>query len=496
MKCGCLIVAGALLLAALPVWGQPKSALVIEDIFGRPLDEQHGLILVDWEGHLANPAIELFVVPPEQAALPARALLSAAEPRLYFDLPSQAGPRGPRKEITFAAPGGQSVLASIFPDRDGLDETYELALELHDSNSQVWRRVLPLRVIDQDRPESGHFPVTIDFSQDRTGFFDDDMRRKVVIQAALDWMYFFDGAQLDPVPSGAEQTFIWNPDGFINGKFVVNAREYTGFLLYVYGIQGVELRSGGEPSRAGGFQSVSGKELLLRRSGGVEVETRGNYNERGWMVSLDDADWWQATNLRDVPNDLYSIVHHEIGHALFANAGYPLFAAAKERGMLEEERIVEYLGGAMRIDGSEHFPGMVDPASRRGAFGNEYHGQMPRGRWLITKADLLLAQAIGHRLRPTSAFSPLVLETDSLPPAVAGVYYSTLLRASGGIPCYHWEASAGEAGLPPGLTLDAYTGELHGVPTLAGIFEFTIIVRDYTRQGAGRQRHFLLEVRN
>jgi hypothetical protein len=41
-----------------------------------------------------------------------------------------------------------------------------------------------------------------------------------------------------------------------------------------------------------------------------------------------------------------------------------------------------------------------------GAFGNEYHGQMPGGRWLITKLDLLYAQAIGYELRGTSAFKP------------------------------------------------------------------------------------------
>ena len=40
-------------------------------------------------------------------------------------------------------------------------------------------------------------------------------------------------------------------------------------------------------------------------------------------------------------------------------------------------------------------PGTVDPASRRGAFGHEYHGEMPHGRWLITKLDLLCARAVG-----------------------------------------------------------------------------------------------------
>ncbi|MCL6501740.1 MAG: hypothetical protein K6T86_03580 [Pirellulales bacterium] len=490
----CLLSGGMVLAVCLPGLGQTSNAPLVEDVFGRRLDAEHALVLVDWEGYLANPAMEIVIGPPEGAALPARAVLSAAEPRLYFNLPSQAGPHGPHKEIAIGEHGRRSVLVSIFPDRDGEDEVHELKLEWHDSTGVSWSLQLPIHVVDQDRSEGSGFPAMVDFSHDQTGFFEDDMRRRVVIQAMQDWMYFLDGTGLDPIAAGAEQTFIWNPDGFINGKHVANATEYTGFLLYVYGIQGVELRSGGEPSRAGGFQSVGGKQLPLRRSGGVEVETRGNYNELGWLVSLDDAEWWRATNLRDVPNDLYSIVHHEMGHALFSNAGYPLFRRAKERGVLEDERVAEYLGAAPRIDRSEHFPGTVDPASRRGAFGNEYHGEMPRGRWLITKADLLLAQAVGHRLRPTSAFAPLTIETDSLPAARKGEPYRVRLRASGGIPFYDWELASGQDTLPPGFQLDAYSGELHGVAGENGRFEFRVRVRDYNRQAAAQEKKFLLHV--
>src|SRR5687767_628496 len=60
----------------------------IEDVFGRRLNE-HGLILVDWEGQIANPAIKFFIAPPEDAAFPARAVLTCEEPRVYFNLPSE-----------------------------------------------------------------------------------------------------------------------------------------------------------------------------------------------------------------------------------------------------------------------------------------------------------------------------------------------------------------------------------------------------------------------
>src|SRR5262249_2006614 len=101
--------------------------LVVEDIFGRKLNG-HGLVLVDWEGYLPNPAIKFFVTLPPDTALPAMVVLRATEPRLYFDLPSTAGPDGPRKEIRFEKRDRAAVYLSIFPDRDGKDEDHILEL--------------------------------------------------------------------------------------------------------------------------------------------------------------------------------------------------------------------------------------------------------------------------------------------------------------------------------------------------------------------------------
>jgi hypothetical protein len=36
---------------------------VIRDIFGRRINE-HGLVVVDWEGQIANPAIKFLIAPP------------------------------------------------------------------------------------------------------------------------------------------------------------------------------------------------------------------------------------------------------------------------------------------------------------------------------------------------------------------------------------------------------------------------------------------------
>ena len=168
------------------------------------------------------------------------------------------------------------------------------------------------------------------------------------------------------------------------------------------------------------------------------------------------------------------------------------FGAAKLLGTLRDERVRVYQGTDPAIDRADHLVGSLDPASQRGAFGNEYHGRTPQGRWLITKTDLLCAQAIGYRLRETSAFEPLTLRTETLPEATASILYTVTLSATGGIPFYDWEVVKGS--LPDGLSLDSFTGELRGTPKELGVFEFTVRVRDYDETGKGQSRPVRLKV--
>src|SRR5262249_6969546 len=140
--------------------------------------------------------------------------------------------------------------------------------------------------------------------------------------------------------------------------------------------------------------------------------------------------------------DLASVAHHEIGHALFFDKGYERFTngvaqpgGAIEYGTLTSDTIREYYPGdlpfpgdnrhvdGLRIDDKSHFStgirpegelqlGSIDPASGFGAFGNEYAdtGTMPARRWIITKLDLLAAEAIGYSLRrSTSPFVALAV---------------------------------------------------------------------------------------
>jgi uncharacterized protein (TIGR03437 family) len=61
-----------------------------------------------------------------------------------------------------------------------------------------------------------------------------------------------------------------------------------------------------------------------------------------------------------------------------------------------------------------------------------------------------------------------------LPNATAGVNYSFSLSATGGTPPYSWESN----NLPAGLTLNASTGILSGMPSSAGAYSFPVTLSD------------------
>ena len=72
--------------------------MIVRDVFGREVNET-GIVLVDWEGHIANPLMKYSVELPG-----ATAILSSTEPRLYFDFPSLAGADGPTKNVGLGRP--------------------------------------------------------------------------------------------------------------------------------------------------------------------------------------------------------------------------------------------------------------------------------------------------------------------------------------------------------------------------------------------------------
>ena len=78
-------------------------------------------------------------------------------------------------------------------------------------------------------------------------------------------------------------------------------------------------------------------------------------------------------------------------------------------------------------------------------------------------------------LTQTIDSAPQVLTT-SLPPGTAGTSYSATLAATAGTTPYTWSLSSGN--LPAGLSLNASTGAITGIPTVGGTSNFTVQVTD------------------
>jgi hypothetical protein len=74
--------------------------------------------------------------------------------------------------------------------------------------------------------------------------------------------------------------------------------------------------------------------------------------------------------------------------------------------------------------------------------------------------------------------TPLSITSSSLAAAQVQSGYSETLMASGGTSPYAWGVSS--ATLPPGLSLNASSGQITGTPTLSGSFSFTVQVTDST----------------
>ena len=77
----------------------------------------------------------------------------------------------------------------------------------------------------------------------------------------------------------------------------------------------------------------------------------------------------------------------------------------------------------------------------------------------------------------SSVIYPLVINSGTVAGGTDGsAYPDTYLSATGGISPYTWSVTSGS--LPPGMTLDANSGDLAGTPTSVGTYPFTVSVTD------------------
>jgi Putative Ig domain len=459
----------------------------VSDRFGRDL-QARAIQLVDWEGYIANPAIPVqFDIPEEWR--PATIEISGTNGRLQFadrqyprSEPATVSESGPK--LTLRVEPGKAiepVLLTIWPDRDTQDEAHTLLIAVHTASSGFKSMRIPVLVEDQDRERPLDFEVTLDTSHDGTSFYTNPNVKSETQQAADDWAYFLSDNGLDEIRRGASRSWIWNADGFNSGYWVTNSEAFRGFLLYAWGMRNVALFSGGAAS--GQFQTQGGWPIDLVSGGHVAMEIRGNGNVLGWGFNSGDGNWWKSSNKRGELNDFYSIVHHEVGHALFFSSGHLKWDNLKALGGSTSVAVMAYLGGPAIIDRYDHIYDranglyIVDPASRRGAFGSEYaegRGIMSPKQWILTKTDLLLAREIGYELRPTSPFEELQIAAEVTNAGQGGSFSAALV--TGGVPSYLVEIAQGA--LPGGLILDSFTGEITGTPTASGMFTFDVQATD------------------
>ncbi|MEZ4750243.1 MAG: Ig domain-containing protein [Bdellovibrionota bacterium] len=501
------------------------------DWHGRDLIK-NGFSIVDWEGHIANPAFKIFIRPREGARLPLDVTIKSSAPRLYFSNPSSVGKSGPRKTISLrTTEEWQSFYVSIWPDRDGKNEEHELTVEYNFGGEKTAK--VKLFVLDQDKDvkwqqspvvspvknlaflqqpkekpflqrgfpfvvdepftvkDPWPFTITLDYTLDKSGYFReeekvDDSVDKVVQLAVNDWAYFIDEMPYRDLPAGSEVTEIQKHASDKTAKFEHKNR-YTikDFVLYFVGADTLNRPHAQAGARGATLDTIGSNADKLCRTGQVLVE--GIHAQAGISLNSNPEDWWQFTHSEREPGELYSYLIHEVGHPLFAYPTYPNWALWSPVSGLKSERLLDlnvadYSGEVLFVDSGDHLPDAIDRASRKQAYGavegrEPKEGLMPQRRWIVTKLDLLLMQAVGYKLKRTSPFEPLKLETKALAEARVGKMYRDGMQVSGGIPYYYWDIAAGK--LPAGMHLDSYTGVIHGTPQRAGTYNFILRVYDY-----------------
>ncbi|HZD30121.1 MAG TPA: Ig domain-containing protein [Candidatus Angelobacter sp.] len=103
--------------------------------------------------------------------------------------------------------------------------------------------------------------------------------------------------------------------------------------------------------------------------------------------------------------------------------------------------------------------------------------------WLV-----LLAGATGQLW----AQAPLTITTASLPSIAVGSNVQVKIVVSGGALPLTWKVSGGK--LPPGLKLSATKGNISGIPTTPGAYQFTVTVSDSSIPAMQIQRDYTLVV--
>ncbi|MBB5867304.1 hypothetical protein F4553_000683 [Allocatelliglobosispora scoriae] len=486
-----LVLLASLFIAVPPAHAAGTATVV--DRFGRVVND-YGVKLVDWEGYLANPYIELTVKPPTDVPFPVTIDLKAeGTSRLMMDLPSQLTATGATKQLTFAgATETKTFKLAIHSKRaPGVDELYTLRLSVRAGNGTTYTQTMPIRVQqDQKTAIEPTIPITFDYRYDTiTGYFTNPAFRTAAEEAVKDWYRFFSIQPFDTVAAGAETNHLPGND-WANNITVTNNAAYNGMWVFFRGIQ--TPYSTGYPAANGKYATRNGVQLPgpLHRSTAMIFE----YDEAGKQLftSLADEDWYK-TEIAGNVLDVHGLVMHEYGHAVAYHSDWAGMRSFVTSGGVNDAEVTAYQGRAVPLDSSYHIPGTQPYWDRLSGQSGGWNHLFPTRRWMLTKLALLVAENAGWPLnRNLTPFLAPSITTTTLPNAPTGQAYTQTLAAKGGVPFYDWRVTSGS--LPPGLTLDRFTGAVTGTPTTAGTYSFNVELRDYDAQSAPVNRTFQLVV--
>ncbi|MEO0325549.1 MAG: Ig domain-containing protein [Myxococcota bacterium] len=437
-------------------------------------------------------------------ALPVRVTLAVpGAPLIYlqswFDEHDADGPRTTADRSLVRASSRLSFRIGVNPDRDFVDESYELRVTLTDRDGATRVVEVPIHVCDQDRERPPEFRFTrrilntygdswIDGGGEPWDYNEDGIHDGVQAQAMIhqiidDVEYYLADWSVDTVPVDGAASFVsWRDDDLLPGM-MTNDVPIDTFHLFI--TQGVT--STGQP----GFTTHTrdGAPTDLKAIGVVIIDRQlppewveRNYVD-GWHFHDGvSEDWWRSSRWRWGPSptddcppgeavcrffatSFYSVMKHELLHTLAYQSGWPRWAAfrAGEVECVDDEAVMAFTGRCSPIQLGNH---SWDPQLHRRIQGAE----------LLDMYELLVMQAVGWELRETTPFVDLASDAPVLPDARVGLPFDAVVAVWGGVPAYRFTVASGV--LPDGVVLDSFTGRLSGAPTRAGAYRVELEVAD------------------
>ncbi|MDX6230749.1 MAG: hypothetical protein QOI76_4139 [Frankiales bacterium] len=237
-----------------------------------------------------------------------------------------------------------------------------------------------------------------------------------------------------------------------------------------------------------------GKTVVLQRNNGktwvtaarAKTVTGGRYtvSARAPRVA---ATWLLRATVTGSAQAVSTVLHLRVVKTAFTVEAEALSPVAAGEAVVVSGRVTPKATGSVglqALNGSVWTTVATAKLSKASTF--TLRSVRPTGRSVlrVTKAyTKAVAAGSSARLSVTVAAPPPSITTNALPPATAGLPYSTRMSVAGGVAPYTWSLAFG--GLPPGLALSG-DGQISGVPGATGSPTLTVTVTDAVGRQASR----------